>query len=136
MQGEEEKQERIRRYLSGSLPLEEVQALEAEMAADPGTALAVQLCRLEEQDPERLEETYPEPEINGWLPGIKALQGSGNPLWALSLLAATMVIGMAGARSRRSGRRYRMLTRPLASQRQPPPGGLATDSEPEPSEGG
>lgn len=96
-----ERTEQIKAYLAGRLPLEEAQAFERAMTEDPELAMEVELHDLEERQLDQWEKGELGPELNGWLPGLEALRQSGAPLWLMSLLTSTMVVGIAGARSRK-----------------------------------
>jgi len=96
-----ERTEQIRAYLTGRLPLEEAQAFERAMKKDPELAMEVEFHDLEERQLDLWEKGELGPELNGWLPGLEALRQSGAPLWLMSLLTSTMVVGMTGARSRK-----------------------------------
>jgi anti-sigma factor RsiW len=95
-----DKSEKIKAYLAGELPLEEAQAFEQAMGEDPELAMAFELHHLDE-NLSRFERDELDMELNGWLPGLEALQHSGVPLWLMSLLTGALVVGMAGARSPR-----------------------------------
>ena len=98
--------EKIEAYFSGSLPLEEALAFEQVVAADPALAMELQFRRLD-RDVQQWEEGELEEEINGWIPGLDILRESGMPLWLMSLLAGSVVVGLTGARmpeSRKQGK--------------------------------
>ena len=123
--------DKIDDYLAGELPLEEAQAFERAVAENPELAMALHLHRLE-IDLETWETDELELRMNGWLPGLDLLRESGMPLWLMSLLAGSIVVGMAGAR-RPKGRKQRHR---LASDRaeMPDAGAGASDDEQPPRE--
>lgn len=90
--------DKIKAYLAGELPLEEAHAFEQALSEEPELAMAFELQHLEE-DLARFDQEELDMELNGWLPGLEALQQSGAPLWLMSLLTGTLVVGMAGART-------------------------------------
>lgn len=89
--------DKIDHYLAGELPLEEAQAFERALTEDPELAMELHLHQLE-NDLDAWETDELELRMNGWLPGLDLLRESGMPLWLMSLLAGSVVVGMAGAR--------------------------------------
>ncbi|MDX1665941.1 MAG: hypothetical protein R3350_01875 [Saprospiraceae bacterium] len=100
--------ERFEAYLSDQLPLEEAQAFEREMGENPELAMSFEMYRFERQDLSRYESGELPLELNGWLPALQALRLSGTPLWLMSMITGTLLVGMAGARSSGRGKETRL----------------------------
>jgi len=120
--------DKIDDYLAGELPLEEAQAFERAVAEDPELAMELQLHQLE-ADLDAWGTDDLELRMNGWLPGLDRLRESGMPLWLMSMLAGSVVIGMAGARLPKGRKEQRPGNRALPQQ-----GTAASDKACPPSE--
>lgn len=93
--------EKLRPYLAGELPLEEVRVLEAALATDPALAMEWQLMQLEERDIPAWINGEPGLDFQSWRPGLEALHRTDTPLWFLSLLAGTIVVAGVGVRRKK-----------------------------------
>lgn len=122
--------DKIDNYLAGELPLEEAQAFERALAEDPELAMELHLHQLE-VDLDAWEADELELRMNGWLPGLELLRQSGMPLWLMSLLAGSVVVGMAGARLPKE-RKLPPPARPYQDLSDAPPDGAGASDEASP----